>query len=139
MALKLEEYVHICASELRGKGILGWGCCREGEVREGWRRAARCHLSRAKLIELEGPKKSRSLGARLAMTEPERDPELESNGLGKWNGITREVASLDLHLGKLPETPAQCCIRRGQVGDWRLTGRPGRLLGMNLKPKPRQE
>jgi hypothetical protein len=40
-----------------------------------------------RLIELEGPREVSSSGTQLAMTDSELDPELESNGAGKLNGI----------------------------------------------------
>lgn len=53
----------------------------------GW--IARRHRCGGRLIELERLREARSLGARLAMTESELDPELEGNGVGKLNGISQ--------------------------------------------------
>lgn len=51
----------------------------------GW--VTRWHKHSARLTELERPREARSLGAQLAMTESELDPELEGNGVGKLNGV----------------------------------------------------
>lgn len=59
------------------------GCGRGG----GW--LAPRHRRGRRLIELERLREARSLGAQLAMTESELDPELEGNGVGKLNGISQ--------------------------------------------------
>ena len=61
------------------------------------------HKHSERLIELERLREARSLGAWLAMTETELDPELEGNGVEKLHGINKRgsliiSASEKLHL-----------------------------------------
>lgn len=61
---------------------------KEGSGRAGgW--VTRWHKHGARLTELARPREARSLGAQLAMTESELDPELEGNGVGKLNGVNQ--------------------------------------------------
>lgn len=94
VALNLEGRVQISLRELR-EGQSGKskehrhkeepeGACRRGS---GW--VARRHRHGGRLIELGRLREARSLGAQLAMTESELDPELEGNGVGKLNGISQ--------------------------------------------------
>lgn len=83
--------VYLCPLVDSEKGIPGRGHCisrKEGSGRAGgW--VTRWHKHGARLTELARPREARSLGAQLAMTEPELDPELEGNGVGKLNGVNQ--------------------------------------------------
>lgn len=75
------------------KGIPGRGHC-IGKKKDlssgragGW--VARWQKHGERLTELERPREARSLGAQLAVTESELDPELEGNGVGKLNGVNQ--------------------------------------------------
>lgn len=53
-----------------------------------------------RLIESERPRKARSLGARLALTESELDLELEGNGVEKLNGINQRGGNVTFAFEK---------------------------------------
>lgn len=105
VGLNLGE-AQISAGDLSGPGHSGkrsrTDAARKAEVEEGWWRAVRWQPPCVRMIELEGATEARSLEVWLTMTEPERDPELESNRVGKLNDINRGGGIIVFAFGKSP-------------------------------------
>lgn len=93
-------------------------------VWQGWHGGS-AHSER--LTELGRPREARSLGARLAMTEAELDPELEGNGVGKWHDINQRGGVTTQAFEKYRGDSSVVAASEGQ--GWRLATSKGAVQG----------